>query len=43
VTLLQLVFPLQLLAALLLPQRIVWRGHVIEVEKGGGFRYVKRR
>ncbi len=43
VTLLQLVFPLQLLAALLLPQRIVWRGHVMAVEKGGGFRYVKRR
>lgn len=43
VLLLQLVFPLQLLAALLLPQRIIWRGHRMQVEKGGGFRYVKRR
>ena len=40
---LQIVFPLQLLAALLLPQRIVWRGHVMQVERGGGFRFVRRR
>jgi ceramide glucosyltransferase len=40
--LLQFVLPLQVLAALLLPQRIVWRGHVMQVEKGGGFRYVER-
>lgn len=40
---LQLLFPLQLLAALLLPQRITWRGHVMQVERGGGFHFVKRR
>lgn len=41
--LIQAVFPLQLLAALLSPKRIVWRGHVMQVEKGGGFRFVKKR
>ena len=40
---LQIVFPLQLLTALLLPQRITWRGHIMQVERGGGFRFVKRR
>ncbi|MBW7885252.1 MAG: glycosyltransferase [Caldilineaceae bacterium] len=40
---LQLVVPLQLLAALLLPQRITWRGHVMEVQRGGSFRFVQRR
>lgn len=40
---LQVVFPLQLLAALLLPQRITWRGHVMQVERGGSFHFVKRR
>jgi ceramide glucosyltransferase len=40
---LQLIFPLQLIAALLLPQRINWRGHVMEVEQGGGFHFVRRR
>ena len=39
----QLLLPLQLLAALLLPQRINWRGHVMKVERGGGFRFVRRR
>lgn len=43
VPLIQLFFPLQLLAALLSPRRIVWRGHVMQVEKGGGFRFVQRR
>lgn len=43
VPLLQVVFPLQLLAALLLPQRIDWRGHIIQVQRGGGFRYLRRR
>jgi len=38
-----LVLPLQMLTALLAPrQRIVWRGIVMEVEKGGGFRFVRR-
>jgi ceramide glucosyltransferase len=43
VPLLQLTFPLQLLAALLLPQRITWRGHELQVERGGTFRFVRRR
>jgi ceramide glucosyltransferase len=43
VPLIQVLFPLQLLFALLSPKRIVWRGHVMQVEKGGGFRVVKRR
>lgn len=43
VPLIQLTFPLQLLAALLAPQRISWRGHAMEVERGGTFRFVRRR
>ena len=43
VPIVQVVFPLQLLAALLLPQRITWRGHIMQVERGGGFRFVRRR
>lgn len=39
----QLLLPLQLLAALLLPTPLNWRGHVMEVRRGGGFRYVRRR
>lgn len=39
----QLLLPLQLLTALLLPARINWRGHVMEVRRGGGFQYVRRR
>jgi ceramide glucosyltransferase len=41
--LVELLFPLQLLAALLSPQRIVWRGHVLQVEPGGRFHFVRRR
>jgi ceramide glucosyltransferase len=41
--LVEILFPLQLLAALVSRQRIVWRGHVMEVEHGGGFRFVRRR
>ena len=43
VPVIQAAFPLQLLAALISPQRITWRGHVMQVEKGGGFRFVRRR
>lgn len=43
VPVIQVVFPLQLLVALLSPKRITWRGHVMQVEKGGTFRLVKRR
>jgi hypothetical protein len=34
----QLVFPFQLLVALLSPQRINWRGNIVQVERGGSFR-----
>lgn len=43
VPLIQITFPLQLLVALLAPQRITWRGHQMQVERGGGFRFVRRR
>lgn len=43
VPVIQACFPLQLLAALLSPKRIRWRGHVMQVERGGGFRFVRRR
>ncbi|MBA3470050.1 MAG: glycosyltransferase, partial [Herpetosiphonaceae bacterium] len=43
VPLVEALFPLQLLAALISPQRIVWRGHVMQVERGGKFHFVRRR
>jgi ceramide glucosyltransferase len=43
VPLIQLVLPLQILAAILLPQRVNWRGHVMQIERGGSFRYLRRR
>ncbi len=43
VPVIQLIFPIQLLIALLSPQRIVWRGHVMQADRGGGFRFVLRR
>lgn len=43
VIVLQIVFPLQMLVALLSPQQIRWRGHLMQVEPGGGFRFIERR
>lgn len=43
VPVMQLVFPLQALAALLAPQHVNWRGNVMQIERGGTFRYVHRR
>lgn len=43
VPVLQVLFPLQLLIALLSPQRINWRGHIMQAEHGGTFRLVRRR
>jgi ceramide glucosyltransferase len=37
------VFPFQLLFALLAPQRVNWRGNVMQIERGGAFRYLHRR
>jgi ceramide glucosyltransferase len=39
----QLLFPLQAIAALLAPQRVNWRGNVMQIQRGGTFRYVQRR
>jgi ceramide glucosyltransferase len=39
----QIVFPLEVVLALLAPQRINWRGHIIEVERGGSLRLIRRR
>ena len=36
------ILPVQVGAAFLLPQRIAWRGHIMQVERGG-FRFVRRR
>lgn len=43
IPLLKLLLPVQLLVAFCSPQRIRWRGHLIEVEKGGGFHIIERR
>ncbi len=43
VPLVQLSFPAQVLVALFAPQRIIWRGHVMQVERGGGLRWLRRR
>jgi ceramide glucosyltransferase len=43
VVVIQTFLPLQVLAAVLAPQRIRWRGHVLQVRPGGGFRFVRRR
>ncbi len=43
VVFIQLLLPFQLLATMVLPQRIRWRGHVMQVEPGGGFHFVRRR
>ncbi len=39
----QIAFPFELIVALVSPQRINWRGHIMQVERGGGFRFVRRR
>lgn len=43
VILLPILLPIQILAALLAPQRIIWRGHLMQAEPGGGFQFVQRR
>lgn len=43
VILIALLLPVQILAALLAPQQIVWRGHVMQAEPGGRFQMIKRR
>lgn len=43
VTLLSALLPLQILAALLAPQRISWRGHIMQAEPGGAFKFIRRR
>ncbi len=43
VPVIQLLLPLQIAAALLSPQRVNWRGHLMQIEPGGSFRYLRRR
>lgn len=43
VTFISLLLPLQILIALLAPQRILWRGHLMQAESGGGFQFIRRR
>lgn len=43
VVLMHFVLPLQLVVASLAPRRLYWRGQLIEVERGGGFRVLERR
>ena len=43
VPVIQVLLPLQIVAALLMPQRVNWRGHVMQIERGGGFHYLRRR
>lgn len=43
VPVLQFIVPLHLIIALLMPQRVIWRGHVIKVESGGTFRTLRHR
>ena len=43
VVVVQCLLPLQLLVALISPQRINWRGHLMQIERGGTFRFVRRR
>ncbi|NTU79024.1 MAG: glycosyltransferase [Chloroflexales bacterium] len=43
VPLTQLTLPAQLLVALAAPRRIVWRGHVMQIERGGNLRLLRRR
>ncbi len=35
--------PVQIVLSLILPQRANWRGNVVQVERGGSFRYIQRR
>jgi ceramide glucosyltransferase len=43
VPLVQVALPAQLIAAMLAPRRIVWRGHVLQIERGGSLRLLRRR
>jgi TfoX/Sxy family transcriptional regulator of competence genes len=38
-----LLLPLQILIALIGPQRIIWRAHIMQAEPGGSFQFVKQR
>jgi ceramide glucosyltransferase len=41
--LVQVLTSIQIIVALLLPQRVYWRGNVMQIERGGTFRYLQRR
>ncbi|NJN18530.1 MAG: glycosyltransferase [Oscillochloris sp.] len=40
--LVQVILPAQLLAALIAPRRIIWRGHILTIDRGGNLRLLKR-
>lgn len=35
--------PVQIVCSFFLPQRANWRGNVVQIEPGGGFKYIRRR
>jgi ceramide glucosyltransferase len=41
--LIPIILPLQILSAMIAPQKINWRGHIMQAEPGGGFQFVQRR
>jgi ceramide glucosyltransferase len=43
VTLISLLLPFQVVAALFAGQRINWRGHIMQAQPGGSFQFVRRR
>jgi ceramide glucosyltransferase len=41
--LIPIILPVQILSALIAPQKINWRGHIMQAEQGGGFQFIRRR
>ena len=39
----QILLPFQILGSLLSPRQINWRGHIMEIDSKGGFKFVRRR
>ena len=43
ILLIQIILPFQIVASLLSPRKINWRGHIMEINQEGGFKFVQRR
>ncbi|HEY9851036.1 MAG TPA: glycosyltransferase [Leptolyngbyaceae cyanobacterium] len=43
ILLIQIILPFQIIASLLSPRKINWRGHIMEINREGGFKFVQRR